>query len=161
MELLNDKMKHIDVIMQDMDDVDFDGNNEMHSEFFVKGNNAFIFYDEEMGAMKLKVQDIDESEKEYIERAGVKGCKNGFDPMDLNITKNMRENSMRIQFKVLQREEYHITLLNEGLVKIFDENFTISAGKYDRIIDITGQNNEVYLNINQGKACYTKKIMLP
>jgi len=44
------------------------------------------------------------------------------------------------------------------IVKTTDEGLTIFAGKYNRLVDISGKNKAFYLNISQGNACYTKKL---
>ncbi|PLW98594.1 MAG: hypothetical protein C0593_05200 [Marinilabiliales bacterium] len=124
-----------------------------------KGHNKhFNFYTS--GEHFVKIGDLSEEEWKYFDERGYKSCKNTFTPMDISIERKPHNDALKLSFNVTPNDDYNVLLLNEDFTPVLEENFSMSAGSYDRTVDIPGNHKIFYLQIVKGRSCYTKVIKL-
>lgn len=153
MEKLGKELEDIHIYMSEpgKNDFFFDGG---HMDNF----NHFDFYGEVKGCVTLS--DLNDEQWKYFNERGHKNCRNTFTPMDIYVNVKPNKDALKLAFTVTPDDEYDVLLLNEDFTPILDETFTMSAGSYERSVDIPGDHDTFYLQIVKGKSCYTKVVGL-
>lgn len=138
------KQKHVDDICSDIDFITSDN-----------GSNIIVIQ------TRITLDEVDKDEAETLKSKGIKTTKRVPDFDYLKFYPKSAENALQVKFKLSERDDVTLRILDMLGCEIFYEKIENFQGEYYKTIPLNNNKKGTYiLQIVQGKQSITKKVIV-